>query len=407
MKAADVLVIGAGASGLAAAVAAAECGDHVCLLEAQQKPGRKVLASGNGRCNLMNLNAPVYYGDAAFARQVYDSCPPDRIRLFFRKFGLLLRADAEGRVYPCTFQASSVLDALLLALKVHGTDCIIGTRVNRIERAGTGFRVHTDSGETYTAARIIVSTGGPAQPRLGGSEDGLNLLKPFGHRAIPFRPALTALTTDKRSISGLAGIRVRCQARMLTAGQEVHREAGELLFTEDGISGICVMQCARFVSPGESVCLLNLVHDLFRDPEEAVLELKRRKDAFPEEDPTLLIRGICLPRLAFAVCKQAGLALRGERNRDLDDAQLRAVAEAMMGYRLRIMDLKGFDQAQVSAGGLDCSFFDSRTMESGRLPGLHATGEVLNVDGDCGGFNLMFAWATGILAGENGRRRKC
>ena len=121
----------------------------------------------------------------------------------------------------------------------------------------------------------------------------------------------------------------------------------------------------------------------------------------------MLVRGMCLPKLAFAVCKQAGLALHGERNRDLDDMQICAVAEALMGYRLHIAGVKGFDQAQVSAGGLDCSSFDSRTLESRRIPGLHATGEVLNVDGDCGGFNLMFAWATGILAGENGRRRKC
>ena len=407
MPCADVLVIGGGASGLAAAASAAEQGDHVLLLEAQSKPGKKILASGNGRCNLMNWNSPVYYGDDDFARAVFAECPREQIVGFFHRYGLILRSDQAGRVYPCTFQSSSVLETLLLALESNEASVITGQQVNRVERGANGFRVSTASGEMYEAGRVILATGGPAQPKLGSSSDGVQLISPFGHTAIPFKPALTPLITDSRSISGLSGIRVRCDVQIETDGKAVHSECGELLFTNDGISGICAMQCARFVSPGKSLCRLNLIYDLFSSISAAEQELLRRRAAFPDADPVTLIQGICVPKLAFAVCKQAGLPMRGEKNAELTVRQICSLAEALSCYTLRIMDIKGFDHAQVSSGGLACSLFSPHTMESLLQKGLFATGEVLNVDGDCGGFNLMFAWATGLLAGRNGRKAIC
>lgn len=407
MKTADVLVVGGGASGLTAAVAAAERGNRVLVLEAQSRPGRKILASGNGRCNLMNLNAPRYYGDAAFAGEVLRVCDADRIKAFWSRYGLHLRATGEGLVYPCTFQASTVMDTLLLAMKKNCVECLPGHRATAVERTGSGFRVTTEGGDCFSAPRVIVATGGPAQPKLGGRADALSLLKDSGHRFTPFVPSLTPLVTDSTSVSGLAGIRVRCVIRILTDGRETHRERGEVLFTEDGISGICAMQCARFVTPGKSICRLNLIEDLFPETEDAMRELTARKAFFPREDSTALIRGICVPRLAFAVCKQAGLAMRGETNADLEEKQIRDIVGTLAGYTLRILDRKGFESAQVSAGGFDCGDFDPGTMASRIVPGLHVTGEALNVDGDCGGFNLMFAWASGLLAGWNGRSREC
>ena len=403
MKAADVLVIGGGASGITAAVSAAEQGDRVLLLEAQAALGRKILASGNGRCNLMNTHPPVYYGDSSFAADVLRFCPPERIRRFWERYGLHLRADEAGRVYPCTFQAASVMDALRLAMRKNRVTCLLQQRVTGLKADADGFCVQTQQQDLFEAKRIILAAGGPAQPKLGGREDGPQLLRPFGHKAAPFIPSLTPLITDARSVSGLAGIRVRAQVQIWTDGRETHRETGEVLFTQDGLSGICIMQCARFVTPGMSRCRLNLIHDLFPDSESAVRELMRRKALFPEEDPVSLIAGICLPKVAFAVCKQAGLPMRGEKNADLSEEQVRAIVGSLSGYTLQIIGRKGFDQAQVSAGGLDCSAFSPETMASLRTSGLHAAGEMLNVDGDCGGYNLMFAWATGILAGTNGR----
>mgnify|MGYP002624996693 CR=1 FL=1 len=401
------VIVGGGASGLVAAIAAASMGDSVLVLERQSRPGKKLLATGNGRCNLMNLSPPKYFGDSEFALAALAACPPERIERFWRELGLGLRQDGEGRVYPCTFQAATVLETLMLSLDRHHIQLENGADVVSARRQGPLFSLRLRDDRTLDAHRLIICCGGPAQPRLGGTDAGYGLLTGFGHRLIDPSPSLPPLETDRRSVSGLAGIRVKCEICLENDGVVVRRETGELLFTEDGISGICVMQCARFATPGKSICEMNLIEDLTPEMESAVAELRERKNRFPEEDPIILIQGFCLPKMAFAVCKQAGLALRGERNADLQESDLRAIVRALTAYRVKVTGRKGFEQAQVSAGGLECGAFRPENLESKLVSGLHATGEMLNVDGDCGGYNLMFAWATGILAGTNGRSSAC
>ena len=406
MRESDTLIVGAGASGLAAAAAASSAGDKVILLEAQDRPGRKLLATGNGRCNLMNLGEPVYYGDRHFAEKVFRFCGRQELELFWHSIGLQLRSE-DNRVYPCTFQAFTVLDVLLARLRRNQVELLTGQRVQFVRRMEGGYTAVSETGERYRSSRVIIAAGGPAQPKLGGCSDGFDLLNAFGHRMAPPRPALTPLFADHRAISGLSGIRVRCEIRMMCREEEKHRERGELLFTDEGISGICVMQCARFVEPGRSTAVINLVPDLFEGTGSLLAFLHQRKEAEPEEEPPSLLRGICMPRLAWAVCKQAGLSLRGETNADLSDAALQKVAAALTSYQIPIRDSAGMERAQVCAGGILCRDFHPSTLESRLSPGLFAAGEVLNVDGDCGGFNLMFAWASGILAGKNGRTMRC
>ncbi len=403
MKGNRVLIAGAGASGLAAAISAAEAGDEVLLLEASDRPGRKILASGSGRCNVMNLGAPAYHGDSRFAEVVLSRCPPERIEAFFSRCGLRLRREEGNLVYPYTLQASSVLEALEAGLSLHGIEIQTGKRLAGLEREGKIWRGRCEDGSVYRADRVIIATGGAAQPKLGGNESAPGLLTPLGHHAVPFSPALTPLLTDQRSVSGLSGIRVRCEITLKTGESILRREKGELLFSGDGVSGICVMQCARFAAPGESVLEVNLVPGLFSGPQEALCEMKRRRKLFAPFGAQKILSGLCVPKLAFAVCKQAGLPLRGESCAGLSDEQLSDILSALTGYRLKILGLRGMDRAQVSAGGLLCDEFDPRTMGSRLHPGLHAAGEALNVDGECGGYNLMFAWAGGILAGLNGR----
>ncbi len=407
MKGNRVLIIGGGASGLAAAVSAAEAGDRVLVLEASSRPGRKVLASGNGRCNLMNLNAPAYHGETDFALRVLNNCPPAEIRSFWNRLGLPLREEEGGLVYPFTLQASSVMEALNRAMDLRGVRLLTESVVTGLVWQSDGFLVRCEKGNSYEADRVIVAAGGPAQPRLGGNEWGPALLKPLGHHAIPFTPALTPLLTDKRSVSGLSGIRVRCAVTLISDGASLRRESGELLFTDDGVSGICVMQCARFVIPGKTVLEIDLIPELFPEPESGMKELKRRREYLAACPAVTLLQGICLPKLAFAVCKQAGFALREETCGDISDEGLERLYYVLRHYRLQILGLRGYEKAQVSAGGLICGEFNPENMESLLCPGLHACGEALNVDGECGGYNLMFAWAGGILAGRNGRMSRC
>ena len=400
----EVAVCGAGASGMAAAAAAARAGDRVTLLEKADRPGKKLLATGNGRCNLMNLNPPVYFGDAGFAAEVLGEDPVSELEAFWKTVGLYLRYDAEGRGYPCTMAAATVLDVLTAELKRLSAEIRTGTEVRNLRKSGNGYLLETADGETVSADRVILACGGAAQSRLGGNQSAWPWLERFGHRMIPAEPALVPLTTDARSVSGLAGIRVKCAVRLEKDGRTLREESGELLFTEKGISGICVMQLARFLPPeGGAVCRLDLIPGLFGSREELIRELALRKERDPDGAPPELLRGLCAGKLGYAVCKQAGLPLRGERIRDLSRERLERIADALRAYTVRVTGKEGFERAQVMAGGADCRLFDPLTMESRITPGLHVCGELLNVDGDCGGFNLMFAFLSGIRAGQNGR----
>lgn len=398
-----VLIAGAGASGLAAAVSAAESGDEVILLEASARPGRKILASGNGRCNLMNLGAPAYHGDDSFAEKVFSCCGPDEIISFWNRLGLMLRREEGNLVYPYTMQSSTVLEILQKALAYRQVPLRTGKRLISLEKSGSLFRGQCEDGEVYEAGRVILSTGSPAQPKLGGNESALSLTLPFGHHALPYFPALAPIKTDVRSVSGLAGIRVRCVLTLKEKQKTIRVEKGELLFSEDGVSGICVMQMARFINGPDFSFEINLIPGLFTDRETALKELKDRRKMFSSSEAVSILRGIFLPKLAYAVCKQAGWKPRDEKCSDLTDEDLSRLLYSMEHYTLKILGVKGFDRAQAAAGGLVCGEFDPRTLESLLVPGLHVTGEALNVDGECGGYNLMFAWATGILAGRKGR----
>ncbi len=399
-----VLIAGAGASGLAAAVSAAESGEEVLLLEASAKPGRKILASGNGRCNLMNLGKPAYHGDSAFAREVFSRCTPEELLRFWDRLGLKLRTEEGDLVYPYSLQSSSVMEILENTLRSLPVRMLTGKRLISLKKTDSGFMGTCGDGSSYEADRIILSTGGPAQPKLGGNESAVSLLLPFGHHALPYTPALSPLETDSRSVSGLSGIRVRCEITLLKGKTPVRQEKGELLFTGDGVSGICVMQCARFVQGDGYRLEVNLVPGLFADKSAAFAELKSRRERFSAFPASSLLQGIFLPKLSYAVCKQAGFMLRGETCGELSDGNLERLLSAMEHYAIKILGVRGFDRAQTAAGGLLCGEFDPGTMESRLIPGLHVTGEALNVDGECGGYNLMFAWASGILAGRKGRK---
>lgn len=398
----DVIVIGAGASGIAAAIRAAERRKTVLLLEKSDQPGKKILASGNGRCNLMNTGLPRYYGDPQFVRQAMQHCNVQDLISFFNHYGLILSQEPEGRMYPVTFQASSVLSVLKHALKINGVQLLTGTEVLSVQSRNGQFNVLSSHGETFRSPSVIVSCGGAVQPKLGGTNAGYEILQGLGHSIIQTFPALVPLLSDARSISGLAGVRIKCRVTACDeTGAILHAEKGEVLFTDYGISGICVMQCARFVHGRKACLLLDFISDIFPDGSDAFAEIKRRQVIYSGFTPTALFNGILNDHVSYAVCKQAGIALKGEKASDLSDENLQRMIRAASAYRVEITGTKGPEYAQVTAGGADCGEFEASTMESKLVPGLYSTGEILNVDGDCGGYNLMFAFISGLIAGNN------
>lgn len=396
----DLITIGGGASGIVASIAAAERGRNVLLLEKSDHPGRKILASGNGRCNLMNTGYPRYYGDHHFAGQVITRYSADRLSEYFQKIGLLMTEEEDGRKYPLTYQSASVMSVLGNALKLNHVTVENNTCVTEAFRCCDGFTVVTAGGKIYRGGKVLIACGGAAQPKLGGTMDGYNLLKSFGHTVVPVSPALVPLTTDRKSISGLSGIRTKCCVTIFRNHEMLHREYGEVLFTEYGVSGICIMQCARFSGRPDTYMELDFLNQIIRDKTEIIKELKRRRSMLTGFSPVSLLDGILNAKVSYAVMKQAGIPLRGETAGELSDDDLDRITQAVTHYRLEIKGSRGFDYAQVTAGGADCSEFNPETMESKIVPGLYAAGEVLNVDGDCGGFNLMFAFSSGITAGS-------
>lgn len=400
----DFAVIGGGAAGMAAAVSASACGDKVIVIEKSNALGKKILASGNGRCNLMNTGDLQYFGDPVFAGEVLEEYTQEDLIRYWNSLGIRLCEENGGRMYPCTFHSATVTDAYKIRLKADGTEILLQTPVKSIGKTDPNcFSIRTDKG-SYRTKRILIACGGPSKPNLGGTDDGTDFLLKFGHSIIPVRPALCPLTTEKKCISGLSGIRVKCRVILESSkGESILQEEGEVLFTEEGISGICIMQTARFAEPGCRI-VLDLTGKIFSEDEQLTEALIRRQNEIPDFPPETLLYGILVPRLSFAVMKQAGITMKNRQAGDLSEHEIRTIALKCRRYILTVTGNRGLEEAQVSAGGADCSEFSPETMESRLIPGLHAAGEVLNVDGDCGGYNLMFATASGILAGLNGRR---
>lgn len=398
-----VLIIGGGAAGMAAAIAAASCGDSVTVLERMDRVGKKILATGNGRCNLMNTGEPRFPGGESLARAVLERCGAEQQIRFWRHLGLRMRQEDGGRVYPVSGMASTVLDTLRFSMEALGVEVVTGIQVTGVFKARHGWTVMAGE-QKWKAERVIIAGGGCAQPKLGSDGSAWPLFAGLGHRMIQPKPALTQIITETAAIKGLSGLRARTEVWITRDGREKYRESGELLFADYGVSGVCVMQCARYAEPGDTLHIdltkaLGFTHvDEFRE------EIHRRRREWAARPQSELLTGLCVPKLAQVLLQAAGLSNAQRFNCGaLTKAGIDRLAAVAADFPLIIKGVKGFDSAQVTAGGVAVDEFDPLTMESRLAPGVHGVGEVLDVDGDCGGFNLMFAFGSGILAGLNGR----
>jgi len=407
MKTIDIAVIGGGASGMMASITAAQTapGLRIAVLERAPRVGRKLLSTGNGRCNLTNLTAEQggYHGDEAFALSVIRRFPPRDVIKAFQKMGLRTYSDEAGRVYPLCNQAAAVLDILRLKMADLAIEEIGDFDCSDIRKEGDFFLLRPVSGEKLRARRVILCAGGMAAPKVGGTDAGVRLLSAMGHRSIPRRPALTQIDTDPEPIRALKGLRYQGGIALIANGQTLHTEQGEILFAEGGLSGIAVMQLSRMA--GDALRQKKRVemelHFLPDRPESLFKELCARKNTAPDREINDFLTGLVAKRIGQTICKQAGIAPLTRTAGSLSDEEIRSAARTLTGWRIPVKGIKGFDSAQVTAGGADTKDFHAGTMESRIVRGLYAAGEVLNIDGDCGGYNLQWAWASGMLAGKS------
>ena len=399
-------VIGAGASGMTAALTAARLGHEVTLYERQARVGRKLMATGNGRCNLTNTGAGPsnYHGEAPdFVRPALEAFPSEAALDFFRGLGLLAREEWGGRVYPLSNSANSVVDVLRQALDAAGVELIAGDRVRELRRGGSGYSVTTESGDKRSFDAVVVACGGLAGEKLGGGRDGYELLKALGHSRTALRPALVQITTEPMYPRSLKGIKADCALRVLSRDELLAESCGELLFTETGVSGPAAFDVSRAVSEAGDA-KMELEIDFLRDytPAEVLAHLQNRAKTAPELPASELLTGSVHNRLGRMLIKYADIDAAKPLS-GLSERELRSVTGACKRFKLPVRGTEGFANAQVTAGGIRTSEFDPRTLESRLCPRLFACGEVLDIDGDCGGYNLQWAWASGVLAGHLGK----
>ena len=395
-----VLVIGGGAAGMMAALTAAENGHQVTLLERQARVGRKLMATGNGRCNLTNhhVSPTHYHGGEGFCDHALAAFDVGSTLQYFAGLGLLTVVEDSGRVYPFSNMAGSVLDVLRFALQNHGIDLHTACPVTGIRKKGDSFLVRTESGGEFTAGRVILAAGGAAGGKVGGVMDGYQLAKSLGHHRTALYPSLVQIKTEPTYPRALKGVKAECGITLRRDGETVAQNRGEVLFTEYGVSGPAIFDLSRAAATagGTLCCVLDFFPDW--EPREALDWLRQRRTSAGDREAGTLLTGALHSRLGQMVCKAAGFT--NQRAAGLDDAELQRIAAQAKGFALPVTGVCGFDQAQVTAGGLRCDEFDPRTMESRLTPGFYACGEVLDIDGDCGGYNLQWAWSSGRLAGQ-------
>ncbi len=394
-------IIGAGASGMAAALAAAENPDvNVILFERQARVGRKLQATGNGRCNLTNIYAANggYHGEHPdFVLPAIAAFDPEATLNWFRSLGLYTVTEDSGKVYPYSDQANSVVDVLRLNLEKPNITLKLGFDVEKIQKADSGFLV-VGQDATVSCDKLILCCGGLAGSKLGGTMSGYKLLAKLGHKSTKLRPSLVQIKTAWCGIAALKGVRANCCVEIYKDGSLFNQSTGELQLTEMGISGPVVFEISRDVcyGGGEWTARLDFLPDWTEEQLAEEIE-KRRATNLPMED---LLTGILHNRLGRVLTKTAGV--KGKNfAKELSNMEAQAVCQAVKALEIALTEPLGMDSAQVTAGGVRTEDFDPETMESRLIPGLYACGEVLDVDGDCGGYNLQWAWSSGRAAGSH------
>ena len=396
-------IVGAGASGLAAAVTLKrECPSmDVVLVEKLAEPGRKLLATGNGRCNLSNTDITVgaYHGDSSTVYRVLTDFGTEECLDFFHSLGLLT-LEEEGRIYPLTMNAATVRNVLLEEVARLGVEVRTNFAVGGV---APGFTLtERDSGETLSADFVLLALGGKADAAHGTDGDGYRMLKDLGIRYEPISPALTSLLLQE-DLRELKGLRFRGSAALKDGkGDLVAMETGELQFTEGGLTGIPAFQLSGEAAVLSKAGPLPLTLDFCPNlPDVAVLSYlqDRAQSGSPEEPVLHLLTGVVQKRLGQLLLKTCGLPEETPVHR-LGTQELANLAGLLKQYPLTVTGTKSFKDAQVTRGGVPADELNDGSLESRRVPGLWFSGELLNVDGACGGYNLHFAWGSGILAAK-------
>ena len=404
MKMVDMIVVGAGAAGLVAAITSARTGQKILLLEQNTKIGKKILVSGNGKCNIDNkyITLHRFHGEnPGFIDEILKGYDFEVVEKFFTSIGLELIEGKEGKMFPMSLQASSVVEMLEYEAKRAGVQILCDCSVTSLSKEGDTFTVETSKG-TKRSKKLLLASGSPAAPQLGGSNSGYAFATKMGHSLIPRHPSLVQLCSDETWVKECAGVKVAGIAQLYVNGEYITEKKGDLLFTNYGISGLAILDLSREVSTRLAhydYCELNM--DLMPELSKEKLTnlLLGRIEEGSEKPIAIWLHGVINKKLISIILEQS--KCKAKQENELNRKEVGKLVYTIKNLKLSINDTKGFKGAEVATGGVNTTEINPQTMESKLVPNLYFAGEILDVDGDRGGFNFHFAWISGIKAGNN------
>lgn len=401
----DLIIIGGGAAGIIAAISAKDLGIDVAILESNDRIGKKLLTTGNGRCNITNkyiTNERYHSENSSFFESSLNHFNVEATIDFFYALGLPLVTLEEGKMYPMSLQASSVLDILRLSISEKNIPVYYNCIVKDISPSKNSFKIVTSDSEGYECKKVILATGGKSAPNTGSNGSGYNIAKKLGHKIIQPVPALVQLKLNYKNLKALSGVKFDGVIHIHVDNVDKRSEFGEILFTDYGISGPPILQVSRIASQSliknrKVVLKLNMLPNIpvdnlndFLEGHWSVFSSRSLHDSFV---------GIINKKIIPILLKEAGITDIHKPCYTLDWKEKQIIKKMLSCWEFEVMDTNSFANSQVTAGGIDTTDVDNETMESKLVPGLYFAGEILDVDGDCGGFNLQWAWSSGHVAG--------
>ena len=394
-----VIVIGGGASGLVSSIIASKNND-VTILEKNSSLGKKILVTGNGKCNYFNsdFNTSHYTNKL----DIINDENIDKIYNFFDEIGIVSRIN-NGYYYPMSNQAVSIVSSLVTEVNNHNIKVVLNTIVNDIKKENNKFIINTNNG-VYTCDKVIYAVGSKAMYDTDIEANNYKILENLGHKITPLYPGLSKLKTNI-NFKELAGVRNDSLLSLYIDNVLIKEEVGELLFNENGLSGICVMQLSNYanksIRDSNVVVKINFLNKLNINTYEECKEfLTKRNSKLPNRTLSLLFDTVLNYKLSNFIIKYSNLKLDNYLNK-LDNKELDTLINNLINFEVKITGYSNFKESQIVVGGVPLNEINLNTMESRIVDGLYITGEILDVNGDCGGYNLGFAWLSGIIAGEN------
>lgn len=398
----DLGIVGGSASGLSAAINAKRLYPELNIVIFEQLPrlGKKILATGNGRCNMTNLNAASHkYRNDEFAKAAIGKYPPEKVIEFFGTMGLITFSDDEGRVYPRSNMAASVLDSLRFEIEKLGITVLTETKAESIKESDGGLMVNNK----YLCKKLIIACGGKASSSQGSDGSCYPILKSLGHSITMLVPALVPLNSRPEAVKAVKGLRASKVNLTLEGKRHEYYSSGEILFTETGVSGIAAMELAssaeRELREGHDPILhIDFIPEMSSDELKGYIEgvIESKSGQLLDN----LLTGLMPKLIGVMIMKFVGIYYAGGAIEQMSDNMITLLVDEIKDFKLDVLGTKGFTNAQVTSGGVNINEIDPDTMKSKIISNLYICGEVADVDGGCGGFNLQWAFASGLLAGE-------